>query len=46
MGIIGGPDGPTAIFISASPAGIAVWVMLAAAGIGMSIWLIRRKRKK
>ena len=44
MGIIGGPDGPTVVFITTSPSGIAVLVLLAALGAG--IWLFLRKRKK
>ncbi|MCI9579706.1 MAG: sodium ion-translocating decarboxylase subunit beta [Oscillibacter sp.] len=45
MGIIGGPDGPTAIFVSTTPAGIAVPVLLAAA-LAAVIWLFLRKRKR
>ncbi|MEY8386414.1 hypothetical protein AALC17_03830 [Oscillospiraceae bacterium 38-13] len=44
MGVIGGPDGPTAIFIAAAPGGIAALVLLAALGAG--IWLFLRRRKK
>ncbi|WP_295765419.1 hypothetical protein [uncultured Oscillibacter sp.] len=45
MGIIGGPDGPTAVFVSAGPAGIAALALLAAA-LGAAVWLLRRRRKK
>ena len=31
MGVIGGADGPTAVFISADPAGIVLLTILAAA---------------
>ena len=46
VGIIGGADGPTAIFITAPPWTAYVLPVLALlAGIGGLIWL-RRKRKK
>ncbi|MCI8438255.1 MAG: sodium ion-translocating decarboxylase subunit beta [Oscillospiraceae bacterium] len=47
MGVIGGPDGPTAIFVSGDPtslpAALAVLAVLAAAGI--ALWLGRRDNK-
>ena len=46
MGIIGGPDGPTAIFVSTIPAGIAALALLAAAALGFVLWIFLRKRKK
>ena len=46
MGIIGGPDGPTAVFVSASPAGIAVLALLAGLALGAVLWIFLRKRKK
>nr|WP_325183709.1 hypothetical protein [uncultured Oscillibacter sp.] len=45
MGVIGGPDGPTVIFVSTTPAGIALLALLAAA-LGAVIWFFLRKRKK
>ena len=46
MGIIGGPDGPTAIFVSGDPtsllAALAVLVVLAAAGL--AFFLGRRNK--
>ena len=46
MGIIGGPDGSTAIFVSTTPAGIAALALLAAAALGAVLWIFLRKRKK
>ena len=46
MGIIGGPDGPTAIFVSTTPAGIAALALLAVAALGAVLWIFLRKRKK
>ncbi len=46
MGILGGPDGPTAIFVSTTPAGIAALALLAAAALGFVLWIFLRKRKK
>ena len=46
MGIIGGPDGPTAIFVSTTPAGIAALALLAAAALGAVRWIFLRERKK
>ena len=46
MGVIGGPDGPTAIFVSTTPAGIAALALLAAAALGAALWIFLRKRKK
>ena len=46
MGVIGGPDGPTAIFVSTTPAGIAALALLAAAALGAVLWIFLRKRKK
>ena len=45
MGVIGGPDGPTVVFVSTTPAGIAVLVLLAAA-LAAGLWWFLRKRKK
>ena len=45
MGVIGGPDGPTVIFVSTTPAGIAALVLLAAA-LAAGLWWFLRKRKK
>ncbi len=46
MGVIGGPDGPIAIFVSTTPAGIAALALLAAAALGAVLWIFPRKRKK
>lgn len=49
MGIIGGADGPTVIFISTTPGGWVVLGIIALAvillPIGIAYWLRRRKRK-
>ncbi|WP_297872531.1 hypothetical protein [uncultured Oscillibacter sp.] len=45
MGVIGGPDGPTVIFVSTTPAGIACLVLLAAA-LGAGLWFVFHRRKK
>ena len=45
IGIIGGADGPTAVFLSADPVGLIVGLaVLAALVVGMIV-LLRRKRK-
>ena len=46
MGVIGGPDGPTAIFVSTTPGGTAVLALLASAVIGAGIWFYLHRRKK
>ena len=46
LGIIGGADGPTAIFVTASPGGTAALAVLGAAVLGAAVWLTRRRRKK
>ncbi|MCI8328097.1 MAG: LPXTG cell wall anchor domain-containing protein [Oscillibacter sp.] len=46
MGIIGGPDGPTAVFITTAPAGSAVPALLAVVVLGAALWIFLRKRKK
>ena len=44
IGIIGGADGPTAVFVTTSPAGsLFLPVLLLAVGIGGILWLRRRK---
>lgn len=45
VGIIGGADGPTAVFVSGSPAAAVILLLGAAALIGTGIWLLRRKRR-
>ncbi|MBE5805070.1 MAG: sodium ion-translocating decarboxylase subunit beta [Clostridiales bacterium] len=49
MGIIGGADGPTAIFVSTPPGGWIVPGVIALAAImlpvGVACWLRRGKRK-
>lgn len=46
VGIIGGADGPTAVFIGGDPLGLFLAMLLIAAVIGGIIWLFLRKRKK
>ena len=47
IGIIGGADGPTSIFVAASPQ-IGWWIAAgcAAALIIVGVWLYRRKKRK
>ena len=45
VGIIGGADGPTAIFVTTSP---SIWLWLAGAAaaiIGLVVWLVHRKKR-
>ena len=44
IGIIGGADGPTAIFVTS--AGLRPWILLLLAAVGIGGWLWLRKRKK
>ena len=46
LGIIGGADGPTTIFVSGSPAGLVLMLLLAAALAGGAALLFRRQHKK
>lgn len=46
LGVIGGADGPTAILVSGSPAGVFLMLLLVAAVVGAIIWLFVRRRKK
>lgn len=46
IGIIGGADGPTAIFVTGSPAGLILALLLAAALAGGVALLFWRKHKK
>ena len=45
LGIIGGADGPTVIFVGGSPAGLILLLLTAAAAIA-AVWLFRHKHKK
>ena len=45
LGIIGGADGPTAIFTGGSPAGLILLPLAAVAAIA-AVWLFRHKHKK
>ncbi|MBD5161277.1 MAG: sodium ion-translocating decarboxylase subunit beta [Oscillibacter sp.] len=45
VGIIGGADGPTAVFVSGSPAAAVILLLAAAALAGTGIWLFLRKRE-
>jgi len=44
IGIIGGADGPTAIFLTTSPIGYAAMIAIAAVVIGLGFWLFMRKK--
>lgn len=44
IGIIGGADGPTAIFVAASPMSYAMLIVAAAVVIGLIFWLFMRKK--
>ena len=48
IGIIGGADGPTAVFVSSSPSGIISTILLIAGAVcfGVAIVKLIRKRKK
>ena len=48
VGIIGGADGPTAVFVSSSPSGIISTILLIAGAVcfGVAIVKLIRKRKK
>ncbi len=47
IGIIGGADGPTVVFISGvSPFSIAAIVIALIAVIGVIIWSIRKRKRK
>ena len=44
IGIIGGADGPTSIFVAASPMSYAVLIAAAAVIIGLGFWMFIRKK--
>ena len=48
IGIIGGADGPTAVFVSSSPSGIISTILLIAGAVCFAVAIIKyiRKRKK
>ncbi len=46
VAVIGGPDGPTAIFVSTTSAGTATLALLAAAVLAAAIWLFLRRRRR
>ena len=48
IGIIGGADGPTAVFVSSSPSGIVSTVLLLAGAVCFAVAIVKyiRKRKK
>ena len=46
LGIIGGADGPTAVFVSGSPAAAVAALLAAVALAGAGIYLLRRRRHK
>lgn len=46
IGIIGGADGPTAIYITGNPfPGIIITVLAIAAVIGISVYFIKKHKK-
>ena len=48
VGIIGGADGPTAVFVTSSPGGIVSTVLLIAGAVCFAVAIVKliRKRKK
>ncbi len=46
MGIIGGQDGPTAIFVSGSPMGVIVLAVAAVLIASAAIWLFQHRNGK
>ena len=48
VGIIGGADGPTAVFVTSSPGGIVSTVLLIAGAVCLAVAIVKliRKRKK
>ena len=44
IGIIGGADGPTAIFVTGSPVGTILMMLSAAVVIGLGIWFFVRRK--
>ena len=48
IGIIGGADGPTAVFVSSSPSGIVSTVLLIAGAVCIAVAIVKviKKRKK
>ena len=48
IGIIGGADGPTAVFVTSSPRGTVSTVLLLAGAVcvAVAIWKYIKKRKK
>lgn len=46
IGIIGGSDGPTAIFVTGSPVAVIVAAVVVAAIVVAAVVLIRKRRKK
>ena len=45
IGIIGGADGPTAVFLSADPVGLIIGLVVLAVLVVGAVVLLRRKRK-
>lgn len=43
IGIIGGADGPTAVFITGDPTALIVIALVAVAIIGAIIWKLKKK---
>ncbi len=45
LGIIGGADGPTAVFVSGGPGALWVPLLLLAAAVLLVVFLRKRKKK-
>ena len=45
MGVIGGPDGPTVIFVSGSPIPMVLLFVLLAVSVGIWCWLLFQRKK-
>lgn len=43
LSVIGGADGPTAIFISGNPVSTVLCILAGAAIVGTVIWLIKKR---
>ena len=43
IGIIGGADGPTAVFVAGNPAGLIAVVLIAVIAIGITVWKLMQR---
>ena len=46
IGIIGGADGPTAVFVSSSPSGIVSTILLIAGAVCLAVAIVKLIRKR